>query len=165
MQPELPAADLAPLVLRKAAVQDGRAPAGRRIGWFVPVFQGAAVVLFCVLGWSALATRWGEMTQRFPAESLRAAWVAALARGRILWAAIVAQWQTWWTEAMPAVPDLPTALARVGERWPHLPGLEFTAVQVLAIGLAAALVWLAGNSILLWTAAARPVSDRHFNHR
>lgn len=156
LQPEALAADLTPRVLRGIAAERRRAVWRRRISWLVSALQGAVVVLLLVFGWSALTTRYSELAQHLPTEALRATWADTLARGGILWAATVAQWQAWWAEAAANVLDLPASLSQAIGYWPQLPGLGLTAPQMTAVSLAAVLMWLAGNSILLRTAAVRP---------
>lgn len=165
LQPKALAADLTPVVLRGVAAERRRAVRRRRIGWLVPALQGAAVVLLLVFGWSALATRYAELAQRIPAEVLYAAWTNVLARGGALWAATVAWWQTWWAGAVADVLGLPASLGQVTSHWPQLPGLGFTTSKAIAVSLAAALMWLVGNSILLRTAAVRQSLNHHFNHQ
>ncbi|MFB0536037.1 MAG: anti-sigma factor [Anaerolineae bacterium] len=165
LQPEALAADLTPLVLRGVAAERRRTVRRRRISWLVPALQGAAVVLLLVFGWSALATRYAELAQRIPAEALYAAWTNALARGGTLWAATVAWWQTWWAGAVTDVLGLPASLGQVTSHWPQLPGLGFTTSKAIAVSLAAALVWLVGNAILLRMAAVRQSLNRHLNHQ
>jgi predicted anti-sigma-YlaC factor YlaD len=165
LQPEALATDLTPVVLRGVAAERQRATWLRRIGWLVPALQGAAVVMLLFFGWSALATRYAELAQRIPAETLHAVWVNALARGGILWAATVAWWQTWWAGAVTDVLGLPASLGQVTSHWPQLPDLGLTAPQAIAVSLAAALMWLVGNSILLRTAAVRQSLNHHFNHQ
>jgi len=165
LQPEALAADLTPVVLRGVAAERRRTVRRRRISWLVPALQGAAVVLLFVFGWSALATRYAELAQRIPAEALYAAWTNALARGGTLWAATIAQWQTWWTGAVADVLGLPAFLGQVTSHWPQLPGLGFTTPQAIAVSLAAALMWLVSNAILLRTAAVRQSLNHHFNHQ
>jgi anti-sigma factor RsiW len=164
-QPDALAADLTPVVLHAVAAERRRAVWRQRISWLVPTLQAAAVVLLLVFSWSALATRYGELTQRIPAETLHAVWVNALARGGILWAATVAWWQTWWAGAVTDVLGLPASLGQVTSHWPQLPDLGLTAPQAIAVSLAAALMWLVGNSILLRTAAVRQSLNHHFNHQ
>jgi hypothetical protein len=43
--------------------------------------------------------------------------------------------------------------------------MGFTRPQAIAISLAAILMWLVGNSILLRTAAVRQGLNRHLNHQ
>jgi anti-sigma factor RsiW len=164
-QPDALAADLTPVVLHAVAAERRRAVWRQRISWLVPTLQAAAVVLLLVFGWSALATRYGELTQRIPAEVLHAIWTNALARGGALWAATVARWQTWWAEAVAGVLGLPAALGQATSHWPQLPGMGFTRPQAIAISLAAILMWLVGNSILLRTTAVRQGLNRHLNHQ
>jgi predicted anti-sigma-YlaC factor YlaD len=164
LQPEALAADLTPVVLRGVAAERRRTVRRRRISWLVPALQGAAVVLLLVFGWSALATRYAELAQRIPAKALYAAWTNALARGGTLWAATIAQWQMWWAEAVADVLGLPASLGQATSHWPQLPGMGFTPPQAIAISLAAILMWLVGNSLLLRTAAARLSLNHHLNH-
>jgi anti-sigma factor RsiW len=165
LQPEALATDLIPVVLRRVAAERRRVVWRQRISWLVPTLQGAAVVLLLVFGWSALATRYGELTQRIPAEVLHAIWTNALARGGALWAATVARWQMWWAEGVADVLDLPGVLGQSTGYWPQLPDLGLTAPQVTAVALAAVLMWLVGNAILLRTAAVRQGLNRHLNHQ
>ena len=165
LQPDALAADLTPVVLHAVAAERRRAVWRQRISWLVPTLQGAAVVLFLVFGWSALATRYSELVQRIPAEALRATWANALARGDILWAAAVASWQMWWAEGVADVLDLPGVLGQSTGYWPQLPDLGLTAPQVTAVALAAVLMWLVGNAILLRTAAVQQSLNRHLNHQ
>ena len=164
LQPEALTADLTPVVLRGVAAERQRAVWRRRFSWLVPALQGAAIILLFVFGWSALAARYGELTQRIPAEALYVIWANALAREGALWAATVARWQMWWAEAVADVLGLPASLGQSTSHWPQLPGLGLTAPQSIAISLAAALMWLVGNSILLRAAATRLSLSRHPNH-
>lgn len=165
LQPDALAADLTPAVLRGVATERRRAAWRQRISWLVPALQGAAVVLLLVFGWSALATRYGELTQRIPAEALYATWANALARGGILWATAVAQWQMGWAEVIADLSNLPAILGQATGYWPQLPGLRLSTPQAVAISLAAALMWLVSNSILLRMAAVRQSLSRHPNHQ
>jgi predicted anti-sigma-YlaC factor YlaD len=165
LQSEALATDLTPAVLRGIAAERQRAVWRWRISWLVPALQGAAVVLLLVFGWSALATRYDQMAQRIPAQALRATWANALARGGTLWAATVARCQMWWAEAVADVLGLPTSLGQATSHWPQLPGLGLTAPQAIAVSLAAVLMWVVGNSILLRTAAVRLSPGRHPNHQ
>ena len=165
LQPKALAADLTPVVLREVAAERRRTVRRRRISWLVPALQGAAVVLLLVFGWSALATRYDQMAQRIPAQALRATWANALARGGILWAATAARWQMWWAEVVADVLGLPASLGQATSHWPQLPGLGLTAPQAIAVSLAAVLMWVVGNSILLRTAAVRLSPGRHPNHQ
>jgi len=165
LQPEALAADLTPVVLRGMAAERQRAAWRRRIGWLIPALQGVAAVLLLAFGWSALATHYGELARRIPAETLYAAWTSVLARGGALWAATIAQWQMWWAEVIADLSNLPAILGQATGRWPQLPGLRLSTPQAVAISLAAALMWLVSNSILLRMAAVRRSLSRHPNHQ
>lgn len=165
LQPEALAADLTPAVLRGMAAERQRAAWRRRIGWLIPALQGAAVVLLLAFGWSALATHYGELARRIPAEALHTAWADTLARAGILWAATVAWWQAWWARAVAEVLDLPASLGQAIGHWPRLPGLGLGASQVIAVSLTALLMWLVGNSILLRTTAIGRSLSRHSDHQ
>jgi len=166
LQPEALAADLTPIVLRGMAAERRRTAWRRRVSWLVPALQGTAVVLLLVFGRSALVTRYSELTGRIPAQALYTAWANTLAQGGTHWAAALARWQMGWAEVVADLSNLPAILGQAIGHWPQqLPGLGLTAPQSIAVGLAAVLMWLVGNSILLRTAAVRQNFSRHLNHQ
>lgn len=165
LQPETPNADLTPFVLREIASEQRRGVQRRRISWLIPVLQGVGIVLLLVFGWSALAMRYDALAQRIPVETVRATWSDALAREEVLWTISIARWQTWWAETLADVLDLPATLDQAIGGWPQPLDLGLTTPQVIALGLAAALVWLVGNSILLRTSAFGLNSSRHSHHQ
>jgi anti-sigma factor RsiW len=165
LQPEALAADLTSAVLREVTAERRRAVWRWRFSWLVPALQGTAIVLLLIFGWSALATRYDQMAQRIPAQALRAIWSNALAQGGALWATNVTRWQAWWVEAIADASGLPAVLGQATGRWPQLPGLGLAGPQAIAVGLAAILMWLVGNSILLRTTTVRQGLNRHLNHQ
>ncbi len=166
LQPETPNADLTPFVLREIASERRRAVRRRRISWLVPVLQGVGIVLLLVFGWSALAMRYDTLAQRIPVEAVRATWADTLTREEIFWTVSISRWRTWWAEAMADVLDLPATLGQaIIGRLPQIPDLGLTTPQIIALGLAVALVWLLGNSILLRTSAVGLNSSRHSHHQ
>ena len=160
LQLETLAADLAPLVLDDVAAERQRAIRRRRVGWLVPGLQGVAVILLLLFGRSTLVTRYGELAQHIPAETLYATWANTLAQSSIFWTATITHWQTWWRETITGLLDLPTALGQATSQWPQFTGLGLTTPQITTISLVAILMWLVGNSILLRKVAGTNSSPR-----
>jgi hypothetical protein len=165
LQPETLTTDLTPFVLQEIPSERRRAVRRWRISWLIPVLQGVGIVLLLGFGWSALAMRYDALAQRIPVDAVRATWADTLTWEEALWTTTVARWQTWWAELLADVLDLPATLGQAIRRWPQLPDLGLTTPQIIALGLAAALVWLVGNSILLRTNAIGLNSSRHSHHQ
>jgi hypothetical protein len=163
LQLETLAADLAPLVLDDIATERQRAIRRQRMGWLASGLQGVVVILLLFFGRSALAMRYDELAQHIPAETLYATWANTLAQSSIFWIATITRWQTWWSETITSLLDLPAALGQTTSQWPQFSGLGLTTPQITTISLVAILMWLAGNSILLRKVAGTN-SSRHSNH-
>jgi hypothetical protein len=99
-----------------------------------------------------------------PTASLSAMWANAQTQGTILWQTTIAQGQTWWAGTISSFLNLPDILKQSSRTWPEFSGLGLTTPQIAIIGLAAVLMWLVGNSILLRTAVTRSKLNRHTNH-
>jgi anti-sigma factor RsiW len=163
LQPEALATDLTPMVLENIAAERQRI-VRRRLGWLVPGLQGLAIILLLLFGCPVLFGRYVELIQRVPTASLYAMWTNTQAQGTILWQTTIAQGQTWWAETVSNFLNLPDTLKQSSHTWPKFPGLGLTTPQIAIIGLAAVLMWLIGNSILLRAAVTRPKLNRHTNH-
>lgn len=163
LQLETLAADLAPLVLDDIAAERQRAIRRRRVGWLAPGLQGVAVILLLLFGRSTLVMRYGKLAQHIPAETLYATWANTLAQSGIFWTATITHWQTWWSETITGLLDLPAALGQTISQWPQFSGLGLTTPQIIIISFAAVLMWLVGNSILLRKVAGTNPSH-HPNH-
>lgn len=165
LQSEALDSDLTPLVLREITSERQQGLQQRRFTWLVPAFQGVAVVLLLVFGWSALTMRYVTLARQIPMDSVYAEWSSTLEQAETLWTATLAQWRAWWGGAVVDVLSLPTALSQAAELWPELPGLGLTTPQIIAVSLTAALMWLVANSLLLRTAAFRLHPSSQPNHQ
>ncbi len=155
LKPEPLAADLTPFVMREIAAQRQRTARQMRTSWVISALQAAVIVLLLIFGRSALAMQYDALAQHVPAESLRVTWAGALARGNVVWHAAVTGWPIQRAKDIASQLDPPAILDQIVGRRPKLPGLGLTTTQATIIGLAAVLIWLGGNSILLRTTATR----------
>jgi hypothetical protein len=149
------AADLTPIVMRRIAAHRQRTAQKTRTSWVVSALQAATIALLLIFGWSALAMQYDTLAQHVPAESLRVIWTDALARGNEVWHAIVIGWPIPQAKYVLSRLDPPVFLDQIVGHGPKLPSLGLNTTQATIIGLAATLMWLGGNSILLRMTAAR----------
>jgi predicted anti-sigma-YlaC factor YlaD len=164
LQSEPVARDLGPAVVYAVVVERRRAARRRRLGRAALALQGVAVALLLASGWSMLVARYQGSIQWVSAESLRTTWKSVTARWHVLWTAVVVGWHVWWTEVLAELQELPAALGQWTRGLLRLPVPFFPIYCVVILGLAAALMWVVGNTILLRANGVHLKPGRHANH-
>jgi anti-sigma factor RsiW len=129
---DAPAPNLAPGTLTR--IHPRRRFAGLK--WLIPALQGAAALALIAWGWSRLAGYLTALTSALPLKALEGMWGSAAE-----WA--VSQWATLttWPEAARAL-VLGWSIRLSGGPSVPLP-------QLLVLGIPIAVLWLAGNALLL----------------
>lgn len=117
------------------------------LGWLVPAFQGAAAAALLAWGWVRLIDHLGAIIQTLSDGGLDMPWGNIAAWVTSQWATLSAWPSTFlstfqdWSASFPTIP-------------------RFTLPQVALLGVAAAVLWLIGNALLLRRAALNGQNTR-----
>jgi hypothetical protein len=151
LEPDTLSLDLTDAVVSNIKVERRRIIRRRRLGWLVPALQGIAAFMLLLFSWSTLTTYFSKLTQYVSPETVNTAWTNLLGQGYLLWTTVPARWQLWGQEAVMRVGEIPTKFSQLEADWPQLFSINATTTQIIVVGLAAGLMWIIGNSVLLRT--------------
>jgi predicted anti-sigma-YlaC factor YlaD len=164
LQPDPLMSDLTSIVLSDVATTRQRAYRRRRLAWGILGLQALTIIVLLLFGWAILSKQFIELSQVVPSTALTAIWANLSTQGNLFWHTVVAQWQLWLVQMTSEILSLPVKLKPAGDFWPKFAGWSLPASQVAIVGLAALLMWLVGNSIILRTVTTRPIPGRQPKH-
>jgi len=164
LQPDPLMADLTPAVLGDVATERQRAKRRHRFAWGVVGLQGITVIALLLFGWPMLSKQFVDLTRQIPPTALATTWASLSTQANLVWRAAETQWQLWLAEVTSEILSLPAGLKPVVNSWPEFPGWSLPAPQFVIVGLAALLMWLVGNSIILRTVTTRPMPGHQPKH-
>ena len=164
LQPDPLMSDLTSIVLSDVATTRQRAYRRRRLAWGILGLQALTIIVLLLFGWAILSKQFIELSQVVPSTALTAIWANLSTQGNLFWHTVVAQWQLWLVQMTSEILSLPVNLKPAGDFWPKFAGWSLPASQAAIVGLAALLMWLVGNSIILRTVTTRPIPGRQPKH-
>jgi hypothetical protein len=129
---DAPAPNLVPGVLTRIRPRRGFAD----LRWLIPVLQGVAALALVAWGWSRLAGYLTALSSTLPLKALEGIWNSAAE-----W--VVFQWATLTTWPKAAQ----TLILKWSSRLSGGPAVPLS--QLLVLGIPIAVLWLAGNALLL----------------
>jgi hypothetical protein len=153
--------DLTPAVLGAVSTERQHTRRRRRLAWGVLGLQGLAIMLLLVFGWSNFSTQFNQLNYFLADLSPALLWVNLVERAHLLEESLVISGQLWTTQTLTNIQEFPTMINQFTKDLPKFSSIKGTTAQIAFIGLAAGLMWLIGNFILLRTNTHRSNAGRH----